>query len=588
VAKSKRHIIFIIVLLLALSFAFSITPAYAAAFYTDIRVLLSVGSPRSIDLTIIGDYYLEEDPSFEFQSDKVTISVTGNRPVLTSDNNTFTASSVTLASRDYSGTSSYIRLKNSLYGTCTYLGDITFDVINGRLRAINTLPIDHYVYGVISHEMDNSFPMEALKAQAVSSRGYGVYNCLINRLGEYDIRDTSADQVYHGYATRYTRVIKAVDETAGQVIMYKGKVIQTFYSASNGGQTDPTGYRWKNDLPYYIQADDVYDVRNPDSLEEKSFIPSEFDSETLPIMDEIVLGMLQQGANEAAGEDVELLGTVRAKGRDARYDPPSRCYTKVDIVLMVAAADGKRGQLTVTLPFSDLIQSDDNPKGIFNKKHSLSMRGAEQGVYKTEDGKEYVGWFLTNRRWGHGIGLSQRSAQQRATDGQDYKEILAFYYVNTQLCTIGTFESAPALTSGKYAISEHFVSGIAPGTSPGRLLSGISSEEGDLSVITSKGNEKKVSDVSTGDFVRTVYGDGASYFDLPVVLYGDTNGDGKITQGDLDALRQHLLNTNKLVSVYLEAADVNHDGKADSLDVLQLLKHIHGASSIEQSGGKAE
>lgn len=589
--KSKRHVImFITVLLLVFTFAFGVTPAYAAAFYTDIRVHISLGTPVSLDVTIIGDYYLKESASFKFDSDKITISIIGNRPVITSGANTFTAASITLASKDYNGTSSYIRLKNSKYGVCTYLGDMSFDVIEGSIRAINTLPVERYLYGVVPYEMSNTYPIEALKAQAVCARGYAVANCSVNRLREYDILDTSSDQVYHGYASRYTRAIKAVDETAGQVLVYKGDIIQTYYSASNGGQTDPTSYRWPKDLPYYVQSDDLYDLKNKDSLEKKSFIPFEFNSETLPLMDSLVLNMLQQGANAAAGKEVKLIGTVRVKAHDAKYDPPSRLYTKADVVLMVEAMDGSKGQLTVTLSLDDLVYSEkDNPEGIFNTGNAkLSMRGAEAGVYKTEDGKKYDGWFLTNRRYGHGVGMSQRSAQQRATDGQTYKDILAFYYVGTQLCTIGTFESAPVLTSKKYAIAKSFLSGIAVGTSPEELLSGISSEEGTLSVISSKGAQKQGGIISTGDFVRTVFGDGTSYFDLAVVIYGDIDGDGNIEQSDLDALRLHILNTDKLSGVYLEAADVNHDGNTDSLDELLLLKHIYSGTPIEQKGGNTD
>lgn len=584
--KSKRYLMFIIVLILAFTFLIEVKPAYAAAFYTNIRVLLSTGSAKSLDIKLTGDYYLQEDPSFKFKSDKAKISIKGNRPAITSGDNTFTASTITLISSDYDGTSSYIRLKNSRYGNCTYLGNISFDVVNRKIRAINTLPVERYLYGVVPYEMSNTYPIEALKAQAVCARGYAVSNCSINRLKAYDILDTSADQVYHGYASRYTRAIIAVNETAGQVMTYKGNIIQTYYSASNGGQTDPTWYRWPKNLPYYIQSNDTYDLKNPYSLEEKSFIPSVINSKTKPLMDKIVFDMLQQGANEAAGKEVELLGAVRVKGIDAKYDPPSRCYTKADVVLMVASADGKKGQLTVTISLTSLVHSDKNPRGIFNKKHSLGMRGAEAGVYETKNGKEYDGWFLTNRRFGHGIGLSQRSAQQRATSGQSYKKILAFYYVKTKLCTIGTFETAPKLKSNKYKISRAFISNIKPGTSPSKLISGLTPAKGDLSLISAKGNAKKNDDVSTGDFVRTVYEKGVSFFDLPVVIYGDVNGDGKIAQKDLDALRQHMLNTKKLTGVYLEAADVNHDGKVDSLDVLLLLKYIHRDSSIDQQGGK--
>ena len=306
-------------------------------------------------------------------------------------------------------------------------------------------------------------------------------------------------------------------------------------------------------------------------------------------MDALVLNMLQQAANEAAGEDVELISTVRVKAHGASYDPPSRCYTKADVVLMVSRNDGsKTGQLMVTISLDALVRTDENPAGIFNTDNTtLRMRGTESGVLKTRDG-EYGGWFLTNRRYGHGVGLSQRGAQQRATDGQPYADILAFYYVDTQLCTIGTYDTAPAMGSGVYDIAKSGISGIEPGTVPAELLSKLTSDGGILSVIASDGAAKVDGSMTTGDFVRTVYGGGTSYFDLPVVLYGDTDGDGSISQSDLDALRLHILNVTRLTGPYLAAADVNHDSVVDSLDVLLLMKNISGAYSIKQKGSEAE
>jgi hypothetical protein len=182
------------------------------------------------------------------------------------------------------------------------------------------------------------------------------------------------------------------------------------------------------------------------------------------------------------------------------------------------------------------------------------------------------------------VGLSQRGAQQRATDGQPYADILAFYYEDTQLCTIGTYDTAPAMGSDVYDISKQGLSGIKPGTAPAELLSKLKSDGGTLSVISPDGAAKADGVMSTGDFVRTVYGDGTSYFDLPVVLYGDIDGDGSISQSDLDALRLHILNVTKLAGPYLAAMDVNHDAAVDSLDVLLLMKNLNGAYSIEQKG----
>ena len=212
--KNRKLIAFITVFFMTFAAAFTFTvTANAAAFYPDIRVLLSVERGKSIELTSVGDYYLGEEPGFKFAPDDITISIAGNRPVLTSGKNTFSASSITFVSRDYSGTSAYIRMGNDLYGTCTYLGNVAFSVQDGKFRVINTLPVEHYLYGVVPHEMSNTFPLESLKALAVCARGYAAANCSNFRTRDYDILDTSADQVYHGYASKYKRAIAAVDET---------------------------------------------------------------------------------------------------------------------------------------------------------------------------------------------------------------------------------------------------------------------------------------------------------------------------------------------------------------------------------------
>ena len=161
-------------------------------------------------------------------------------------------------------------------------------------------------------------------------------------------------------------------------------------------------------------------------------------------------------------------------------------------------------------------------------------------------------------------------------------QILDFYYADTALRSIGSFETAPALSSETYTISAAGVSGIAPGTTSDELLLQIFSTAGALIVISSTGAQIPGSLLKTGDFVRSVYGEGTSYSDLPVLIFGDIDGNGIITQGDLDTLRAHLMNTNRLTGVYLSAADISHDSTVNSHDGLLLLKHIQGNLSIEQ------
>ena len=107
-----------------------------------------------------------------------------------------------------------ISLYNNKYGTRSYRGDMNFDISGGSLRLINKVYIEDYLYGVLAGELSNTFPLETLKAQAIIARSY-VYNRMTGREPNYEINDTSGDQVYKGYNASNNVIMKAVDETAG-------------------------------------------------------------------------------------------------------------------------------------------------------------------------------------------------------------------------------------------------------------------------------------------------------------------------------------------------------------------------------------
>jgi SpoIID/LytB domain protein len=110
----------------------------------------------------------------------------------------------------------------------------------GTLDQINTLPLDYYLLGVVPSEMPGSWPLEAVKAQAVAARSYAWPR--IGRPGDYDIGASSASQNYKGYLHEYPNSNRAVAETAGQVIMFNGNVVAAYYHSSAGGYTENSEY----------------------------------------------------------------------------------------------------------------------------------------------------------------------------------------------------------------------------------------------------------------------------------------------------------------------------------------------------------
>lgn len=570
--------------LFALLCLFAALPARAASYHTQVRVLLSTGKKSTLNITPTGAFTLREAPDFAVGEAELTVEAVGSHVRMTAGGQTFTAPSLTLLNSDYGGLGATVRLKNSEHGTCSYLGNLTFDVKAGALRAINTLPIEQYLYGVVPNEMSNSFPLDALKAQAVCARSYAMAKCSRYAARTYDLGDTSNDQVYAGYASKNRRAIAAVDATAGQVLTYGGDVIEAFYSSSNGGQTERAGNAWNEDYPYYIHQNDPFDLMNPSSLEYLAFIPERFTQASAARMDRDIYAALLQGAYDAAGEEVELLSTICVTPYASDYAAPSRSYALADVALVVKKQNGQTGQVTVTLTLKDYLYGEaENTLGAFGARtYTLRMRGAERAAADI-GGETFPGWNLTMRRWGHGVGLSQRGAQQRARMGENYEDILGFYYVQTALARIGTWESAPRIASGKYTVRERGVSGIRPGTKPGGLLGALTCE-GTLTLVSAKGELKIESPVTTGNFVRIAYDAGRSFFDLPVIVYGDLDGEGGISEADAAALAAHLSREQPLSGARLIAADVNHDGRVNAKDLLLLLRSLQGDAAIKQEG----
>lgn len=110
----------------------------------------------------------------------------------------------------------------------------------GLLNLINELPVEEYLRGVVPSEMGpiQYNQVEALKAQAVAARTYTLRN-----LGEfsregYDICATPRCQVYRGMEVEHSLSDRAVSETAGQVLLFGGRLADTLYSSTCGGHTE--------------------------------------------------------------------------------------------------------------------------------------------------------------------------------------------------------------------------------------------------------------------------------------------------------------------------------------------------------------
>lgn len=136
------------------------------------------------------------------------------------------------------------------------------DSDSGSLNAIDALPVDQYVKGVVPNESPASWPLAALQAQAVAARSYAL-STQVDGNG-FDLYDDTRSQVYEGIASEQARANQAVATTRGQVVTYKGKIAQTFFSACSGGHTESVqNVFFGAPVPYLIGVPDPYDGSCP-------------------------------------------------------------------------------------------------------------------------------------------------------------------------------------------------------------------------------------------------------------------------------------------------------------------------------------
>ena len=127
-----------------------------------------------------------------------------------------------------------------------------FKIINDGMgiTVINDIPLEKYLQGVVPSEMPSGWEHEAHKAQAIAARSYAIANRGKRAKYGYDLKDTPEDQAYGGASAEKTNTNEAVQETEGIVLIYQGKIVPAYYSASAGGRTSTGGQVWSHDLPF--------------------------------------------------------------------------------------------------------------------------------------------------------------------------------------------------------------------------------------------------------------------------------------------------------------------------------------------------
>jgi stage II sporulation protein D len=310
--------------------------------------------------------------------------------------------------------------------------------VSGKLSliSINELGMEDYLKGVLPSEMPASWPLEALKAQAVAARSYAVNHVKKLPPGGW-IDDTVTYQKYDGYRVEQPRANQAIQATAGEVLTYGGEVITAWFSASNGGYTEVAENVWFSSAPYLKSLEDPYDIReaNPHRSWQVTYTREQL--QQMLERNKIQVGeitsltatkrspsgrVLELQVKGTAGEHTLVKGEIRSI-----LDLKSLLFTveqsnqvsvlsitgKVSANLYGMSVLGENGaSATVTQPQVAVVGSDQVVRTIPTNQSTYTFAG---------------------KGYGHGVGMSQYGARFRAEAGQDYRKILDFYYPGSKI-----------------------------------------------------------------------------------------------------------------------------------------------------------
>ena len=328
--------------------------------------------------------------------------------------------------------------------TQTFNGSLRLVVESDQITAINELPVERYLTSVISSEMSATSSLELLKAHAVISRswllaqmekrrrqsaGSNSFFSFIKKDNElirwYDredhtIFDVCADdhcQRYQGITNADNpSVVEAVRQTRGQILMFDGEICDARFSKCCGGQTEEFQYCWEDTpKPYLVSVPCPYCHTHDRHI--LSQVLNDYDQET-PDFYRWTVEYTQEELTELVNRKLKMdLG---------------------DILDLVPVERGKSGRIwklkIVGSKRSFTIGKELEIRRTLSETHLYSSAFEVEKIASSSEAE--ARFLLHGRGWGHGVGLCQIGAAVMGEQGNNYNEILLYYYRGAEIKNI--------------------------------------------------------------------------------------------------------------------------------------------------------
>ena len=253
---------------------------------------------------------------------------------------------------------------------------------------IDTIPLEEYVMGVLAGEVPISFNLEALKAQAVASRSYVMYQMIKNKDNDYDVVDTTLNQVYlddnhlkqvwgNNYDEYKEKIKDAVSKTAYQYITYNGELAEALFFSTSSGYTENSEDVFISNVPYLRSVASPYDAISP-----------------------------------AFNNVVDFTYDVFCNLLGIKYT------TDINVNILSQTPNGRINSIKIN---EKTFSGSDVASLLGLKSSNFSITFADNKIY------------ITTKGFGHGVGMSQYGAEGMAEQGFTYDQILKHYYTGVEI-----------------------------------------------------------------------------------------------------------------------------------------------------------
>ena len=272
----------------------------------------------------------------------------------------------------------------------TYTGKL-YAIPDGKtFQLIEYTDLEDYLLGVLPYEMSHSWPLEALKAQAVAARTYTVMQIKQNKKKQFDLYNDVRSQMYKGSGQVYDSVRQAVEGTAGQVLSYKGELFNTYYHANCGGGTDDAKI-WTGSSASTVKP--LQGTSCSTDTQSKSY---------------------SWKANIPAASVNKFVNNKGLKGSVTKIKVHQRSSSKRAITLQFTTSNGT--------------------KNLSCAQFRLAVgAGLLKSCKITAVSKTGPNFAFSGHGFGHGIGMCQDGAKGMAQQGKTYKQILNHYFPSSDL-----------------------------------------------------------------------------------------------------------------------------------------------------------